>query len=88
MTTAPLQLEIGGMTCAACAGRVERSLAKLGGVSASVNYATEKATVALADGAEALPTVDELVAAIDPYNNQLMTFSQVRSCDLWVIMLE
>ncbi|MGY6496785.1 MAG: heavy metal translocating P-type ATPase, partial [Microcella sp.] len=65
MTTAPLQLEIGGMTCAACAGRVERSLAKLGGVSASVNYATEKATVALADGAEALPTVDELVAAIE-----------------------
>ena len=65
MTTAPLQLEIGGMTCAACAGRVERSLSRLGGVTASVNYATEKATVTLADDADALPTIDELVAAIE-----------------------
>jgi Cu+-exporting ATPase len=65
MTTAPLQLEIGGMTCAACAGRVERSLSRLGGVTASVNYATEKATVTLADDANALPTIDELVAAIE-----------------------
>lgn len=65
MTTAPLQLEIGGMTCAACAGRVERSLSRLGGVTASVNYATEKATVMPAGGADALPTIDELVAAIE-----------------------
>jgi Cu+-exporting ATPase len=40
-----LELVIGGMTCASCANRIERKLNKLDGVSASVNYATEKATV-------------------------------------------
>ncbi|MFN3708606.1 heavy metal translocating P-type ATPase [Microcella sp.] len=65
MMMAPVQLEIGGMTCAACAGRVERSLTKVGGVSASVNYATEKATVTPLDGAETLPDVDDLIAAIE-----------------------
>ena len=40
-----LELVIGGMTCASCANRVERKLNKLDGVTASVNYATEKATV-------------------------------------------
>ena len=40
-------IPIGGMTCAACAKRIEKALGKLDGVSgASVNYATEKATVA------------------------------------------
>ncbi|MGH3864534.1 MAG: heavy metal translocating P-type ATPase [Pseudonocardiaceae bacterium] len=41
-----IELSIGGMTCAACAARVERKLNKLDGVHASVNYATEKASVA------------------------------------------
>jgi Cu+-exporting ATPase len=41
-----LELPITGMTCASCANRIERKLNKLDGVSASVNYATEKATVA------------------------------------------
>ncbi|CUR55401.1 Copper-exporting ATPase [metagenome] len=40
-----LELEITGMTCASCANRIERKLNKLDGVSASVNYATEKARV-------------------------------------------
>src|SRR5699024_3982841 len=40
-----LELAIGGMTCASCAARVERKLGKLDGVTATVNYATEKATV-------------------------------------------
>ena len=41
-----IELEVAGMTCAACVGRVERGLAKLKGVeSASVNLATERATV-------------------------------------------
>ena len=40
-----LELVIGGMTCASCASRVERKLNKLDGVTASVNYATEKATI-------------------------------------------
>src|SRR4051794_28237026 len=41
----PIELAVGGMTCAACAARVERKLNKLDGVFASVNYATETATV-------------------------------------------
>lgn len=40
-----IELSISGMTCASCANRIERSLNKLEGVEASVNYATEKATV-------------------------------------------
>ncbi|HSD79174.1 MAG TPA: heavy metal translocating P-type ATPase, partial [Solirubrobacteraceae bacterium] len=40
-----VELPITGMTCASCANRIERKLNKLAGVSASVNYATEKATV-------------------------------------------
>ena len=46
-TAAPerLELPIGGMTCASCAARVERKLNSLDGVTASVNYATEKAAV-------------------------------------------
>ncbi|MFL5845980.1 MAG: heavy metal translocating P-type ATPase [Solirubrobacteraceae bacterium] len=39
------ELPITGMTCASCANRIERKLNKLDGVSASVNYATERATV-------------------------------------------
>jgi Cu+-exporting ATPase len=39
------ELAIGGMTCAACAARVEKKLNRLDGVEASVNYATEKARV-------------------------------------------
>jgi Cu+-exporting ATPase len=43
--TEPLQLDISGMTCASCAARVEKQLNGLEGVKASVNFATEKATV-------------------------------------------
>ncbi len=45
MTTATVELAIGGMTCASCATRIEKRLGRLDGVTASVNYATEKATV-------------------------------------------
>jgi Cu+-exporting ATPase len=46
-TAAPerIRVEIGGMTCASCAARIERKLNKLEGVEASVNYATEEAAV-------------------------------------------
>ena len=47
---AGIELEIGGMTCASCANRIERKLNKLDGVSASVNYATEKARVTAPEG--------------------------------------
>ena len=46
-TQAPVVLELGGMTCASCAMRVEKKLNKLPGVTATVNYATEKATINL-----------------------------------------
>ncbi|WP_280181875.1 heavy metal translocating P-type ATPase [Nocardia farcinica] len=40
-----IELDIGGMTCASCANRIEKKLNKLDGVTATVNYATEKARV-------------------------------------------
>jgi P-type Cu+ transporter len=46
-----ITLDIGGMTCASCATRIERKLNRMPGVEASVNYATEKATVRVSDGA-------------------------------------
>ena len=56
-----IELSIGGMTCAACAARVERRLNKLDGVHASVNYATEKASVA----ASAEVGIAELIAQVE-----------------------
>ena len=47
---AGIELEIGGMTCASCANRIERKLNRLEGVTATVNYATEKAKVTVPDG--------------------------------------
>jgi Cu+-exporting ATPase len=49
-TDRELELAIGGMTCASCANRVERKLNRLAGVTASVNYATERATVSFFPG--------------------------------------
>ena len=40
-----IELDIDGMTCASCAARIEKKLNKVDGVTASVNYATEKARV-------------------------------------------
>ncbi|GIJ52089.1 carbonate dehydratase [Virgisporangium aliadipatigenens] len=57
-----VELEIGGMTCAACANRIEKKLNRMDGVRASVNYATEKASVTIAD-----PTItaDDLIATVE-----------------------
>ena len=55
-----IELAIGGMTCAACAARIEKKLNRMDGVSATVNYATEKATVRYADGV----TPDDLIATV------------------------
>jgi len=60
-TPLSVELLLGGMTCGACANRIERTLNKLDGVCATVNYATEKASVTL-DGTA---TVDDLVAAVE-----------------------
>ncbi|HEX2088150.1 MAG TPA: heavy metal translocating P-type ATPase [Solirubrobacteraceae bacterium] len=57
-----VELPIAGMTCASCANRIERKLNKLDGVTASVNYATEKATVDF-DPATVAP--ERLVEAVE-----------------------
>jgi Cu+-exporting ATPase len=59
--TAEIELIIGGMTCASCANRVERKLNKIDGVTATVNYATEKANVVYAGDID----VDTLVAQVE-----------------------
>ncbi|MDG4803292.1 heavy metal translocating P-type ATPase [Micromonospora sp. WMMD980] len=63
LPTAPNQIEltIGGMTCASCAARIEKKLNRMDGVEATVNYATEKATVRYAD--EVAP--DDLIATVE-----------------------
>jgi P-type Cu+ transporter len=55
-----VELVIGGMTCASCAARVEKRLNRLDGVSASVNYATEKARVCYRNGV----TPEDLVSTV------------------------
>jgi Cu+-exporting ATPase len=60
-TATELELAIGGMTCASCANRVERKLNKLTGVTASVNYATERAKVTVPAGV----TAADLVATVE-----------------------
>ncbi len=57
-----LDLPVGGMTCASCANRVERKLNGLEGVAATVNYATERASVEF-DSAAVAP--EELVEAVE-----------------------
>src|SRR5690625_1072270 len=57
---ASIELEIGGMTCASCANRVERKLNKLEGVTATVNYATEKAQVSVPQGIDAAALIAEV----------------------------
>ncbi|HEY0345033.1 MAG TPA: heavy metal translocating P-type ATPase [Solirubrobacteraceae bacterium] len=62
VATEHLELPISGMTCASCAARVEKRLNRLDGVEASVNYATERASVTFAPDAV---TPDDLVAAVE-----------------------
>jgi P-type Cu+ transporter len=62
MTVQKLDLPIEGMTCASCAVRVEKKLNKLEGVTAAVNYATERASVEFDAGAV---SPEQLVAAVE-----------------------
>ncbi|KXO92895.1 heavy metal translocating P-type ATPase [Tsukamurella pseudospumae] len=55
-----VELDIGGMTCASCANRIERKLNGLDGVEATVNYATEKAKVHVPEGFDAQALIDEV----------------------------
>ncbi len=56
-----LELTIGGMTCASCAARIEKKLNKLDGVTATVNYATEKARVTFTGAV----TSEDLIATVE-----------------------
>ena len=56
-----IQLDIGGMTCASCAARIEKKLNRMEGVHATVNYATEKAKVTFADTV----SPDQLIATVE-----------------------
>ncbi|UPK62289.1 heavy metal translocating P-type ATPase [Rhodococcus pyridinivorans] len=56
-----IELAITGMTCASCANRIERKLNKLDGVTATVNYATEKAKVTYPDDM----TPEQLVTVVE-----------------------
>ncbi|MDO7867878.1 heavy metal translocating P-type ATPase [Nocardioides jiangxiensis] len=62
-TTDRIELQIEGMTCASCANRIERKLNKLDGVTATVNYATEKASIAIAPEVTRQQLVDAVEAA-------------------------
>ncbi|MFG1953079.1 heavy metal translocating P-type ATPase [Micromonospora sp. NPDC048830] len=63
LRVAPNQIElaIGGMTCASCAARIEKKLNRMDGVTATVNYATEKASVSYPDDV----TPDDLIATVE-----------------------
>jgi len=61
MAVADVELNIGGMTCASCANRIERKLNKVPGVEATVNYATEKARIR----ASSELTADELISVVE-----------------------
>ncbi|KRF28902.1 cation-translocating P-type ATPase [Phycicoccus sp. Soil802] len=56
-----VELVIGGMTCASCATRIEKKLNKIEGVTATVNYATEKAKVSF----PATVSTDDLLATVE-----------------------
>ncbi|MCA1569095.1 MAG: cadmium-translocating P-type ATPase [Chloroflexi bacterium] len=61
--SARFELPISGMTCASCATRVEKKLNRLEGVEATVNYATERASVAFAPDAPTTP--EDVIAAVE-----------------------
>ncbi len=60
---AEVELAITGMTCASCAMRIERKLNKLDGVTATVNYATEKAKVSFPADVEPRRLIEQVEAA-------------------------
>ncbi|MFF9200721.1 heavy metal translocating P-type ATPase [Streptomyces sp. NPDC014986] len=59
--TSEVELLIGGMTCASCAARVEKKLNRMDGVTATVNYATQKARITCPPGTEVAELIDTVV---------------------------
>jgi len=72
-----MELQIGGMTCASCAARIEKKLNNLDGITATVNYATEKAHIDGDVPAEALIKVVEDAG----YTAQVPASAPVHSTD-------
>ncbi|MEG3628283.1 heavy metal translocating P-type ATPase [Streptomyces poriticola] len=60
-SAAEVELAVGGMTCASCAARIEKKLNRMDGVTATVNYATEKARVRYTSEV----TVPDLIATVE-----------------------
>ena len=63
MSDTRVELDIGGMTCASCAARIEKRLNRLEGVTATVNYATEHATVEIPEGTAPADVIAAVEAA-------------------------
>ncbi|MFF4830602.1 heavy metal translocating P-type ATPase [Streptomyces sp. NPDC001315] len=59
--TSEVELLIGGMTCASCAARVEKKLNRMDGVTATVNFATEKAKVTYPAGIQVVDLIATVV---------------------------
>ncbi len=59
--TVEISLDLTGMTCASCANRIQKKLNKVVGVQATVNYATEKATITAVKGT----AVEDLIAVVE-----------------------
>jgi len=57
-----IQLDIGGMTCASCAARIEKKLNRMDGVTATVNYSTEKAKVTFDESVSPADLIAEIEA--------------------------
>nr|WP_231979397.1 heavy metal-associated domain-containing protein [Tessaracoccus coleopterorum] len=69
-----IELEISGMTCAACANRIEKKLRKLDGVTATVNYATNRATITGIDD------VGAAIAEVEKAGYGRTSASTMRTC--------
>ncbi|MFD9504267.1 heavy metal translocating P-type ATPase [Streptomyces sp. NPDC060035] len=74
---AQVELAIGGMTCASCAARIEKKLNRMGGVEATVNYATEKAKVTYADDI----SVEDLIATVEATGYSAREPAPLRAAD-------
>ena len=82
-----VDLRLTGMTCAACAARIEKSLNRLAGDSANVNLATERAHIRRPPGITAQELIDavaragygaEAIAGNDPAGERAQRNAQYR----------
>lgn len=72
-------LDLGGMTCASCAARIEKKLNKIDGVEAAVNFATERADIHF-DAARA--SVGDLIAAVESAGYKAKISNEVKADEM------